>query len=284
MTHSAVHEASLSLPCRANRSGYVIAELGGNWTSCQLPPCAAAPRPAPRRQPPDPGPVRGRACGRQRPCGSGRQQTPGPAARRIPAPGRTITRGSHGPVSYRHGPAPRYLSHGPGRDHRPAEAARSDLPVGDGPGLRPHRRRHRRRGRSASHSTDSSSRVTRSSNISLKEAGMIGERAEHFEGKGTDLSALQSHVEGYLKGNGFTVQTSAPSAQGTVIQARKGGFLAGFVDADRALTIAIQEVPATSRSASASASGSSISRQRRSRPCSSRCCSCPWMWLRPPGT
>jgi hypothetical protein len=34
---------------------------------------------------------------------------------------------------------------------------------------------------------------------------MIGDRVEHFEGKGTDLSALQSHVEGYLKGDGFTV-------------------------------------------------------------------------------
>jgi hypothetical protein len=72
---------------------------------------------------------------------------------------------------------------------------------------------------------------------------MIGERVEHFEGKGTDLSVLQSHIEGYLKQNGFTVQTSAPSALGTVIQARKGGFLAGFIDADRALTIAIQGSP-----------------------------------------
>ena len=72
---------------------------------------------------------------------------------------------------------------------------------------------------------------------------MIGDRVEHFEGNGTDLSALQSHVEGYLKGDGFTVQTSAPSEQGTVIQARKGGFLAGFIDADRALTIAIQGSP-----------------------------------------
>ncbi len=72
---------------------------------------------------------------------------------------------------------------------------------------------------------------------------MVGDRVEHFEGKGTDLGALQSHVEGYLKGNGFTVQASAPSTQGTVIQARKGGFLAGFIDADRALTIAIQGSP-----------------------------------------
>ena len=73
---------------------------------------------------------------------------------------------------------------------------------------------------------------------------MVFDKVEHFQGKGTDLSALQSHVEEYLKGDRFTVQTSAPSAQGTVIQARKGGFLAGFIDADRALTIAIQGSPA----------------------------------------
>jgi len=73
---------------------------------------------------------------------------------------------------------------------------------------------------------------------------MVGSKVEHFEGKGTDLSALQSHIEEYLKGDGFTVQASAPSAQGTVIQARKGGFLAGFIDADRALTIRIEGSPA----------------------------------------
>jgi hypothetical protein len=73
---------------------------------------------------------------------------------------------------------------------------------------------------------------------------MVGSKVEHFEGKGTDLSALHSHIEEYLKGDGFTVQASAPSAQGTVIQARKGGFLAGFIDADRALTIRIEGSPA----------------------------------------
>jgi hypothetical protein len=72
---------------------------------------------------------------------------------------------------------------------------------------------------------------------------MVGSKVEHFEAKGTDLSALHSHIEEYLKGDGFTVQASAPSAQGTVIQARKGGFLAGFIDADRALTIRIEGSP-----------------------------------------
>jgi hypothetical protein len=47
------------------------------------------------------------------------------------------------------------------------------------------------------------------------------------------------HIEEYLKTDGFTVQTSAPSAHGVVIQARKGGFLRGVIAADRAMTIMI---------------------------------------------
>lgn len=69
---------------------------------------------------------------------------------------------------------------------------------------------------------------------------MLGDKEEHFEGKGTDLGALQTHLEEYLKSNGFTVQTSASSDQGVVVQAKKGGFLREVVDADRALTITIK--------------------------------------------
>jgi len=73
---------------------------------------------------------------------------------------------------------------------------------------------------------------------------MIGNKEEHFEGKGTELAALQSHIEEYLKKDGFTVQASAPSDQGVVIQAKKGGFLSKVVDADRALTISLAGTPA----------------------------------------
>ena len=72
---------------------------------------------------------------------------------------------------------------------------------------------------------------------------MIGDKVEHFQGRGTDLSAVQSHIEEYLKTDGFTVQTSAPSAQGVVIQAKKGGFLRGVIAADRAMTITIAGSP-----------------------------------------
>jgi hypothetical protein len=68
---------------------------------------------------------------------------------------------------------------------------------------------------------------------------MIGDKVERFQGKGKDPSAVQAHIEQYLKADGFTLQTSSPSAQGVVIQAKKGGFLRGVVDADRAMTITI---------------------------------------------
>jgi hypothetical protein len=73
---------------------------------------------------------------------------------------------------------------------------------------------------------------------------MIGKKELHYTGKGTDLGTLQSHIEEYLKADGFKVQTSAPSDKGSVLQARKGGFLRGVVDADRALTITITGDPA----------------------------------------
>lgn len=72
---------------------------------------------------------------------------------------------------------------------------------------------------------------------------MLGDKTEHFEGKGTDLSALGSHLEEYLKSDGFTVQTSPPSDQGTVIQATKKGFLRDVVAAERAFTITINGTP-----------------------------------------
>ena len=68
---------------------------------------------------------------------------------------------------------------------------------------------------------------------------MIGDKVEQFQGKDKDPSAVQSHIEQYLKSDGFTVQTASPSAQGVVLQAKKGGFLRGVVDADRAMTITI---------------------------------------------
>ena len=72
---------------------------------------------------------------------------------------------------------------------------------------------------------------------------MIGDKTEHFQGKGTDLAALQAHIVEYLEHDGFTVQASEPSAQGVVLQAKKGHILSGLIAADRALTITITGSP-----------------------------------------
>ena len=68
---------------------------------------------------------------------------------------------------------------------------------------------------------------------------MIGEKVQQFQGKGTDLDELQGKIQSYLRSEGFTVQTSPPSSHGTVIQAKKGGFLSEVIAADRALTILV---------------------------------------------
>jgi hypothetical protein len=72
---------------------------------------------------------------------------------------------------------------------------------------------------------------------------MLGDKSEHFQGKGTDLGALQAHIEKYLTDDGFKVQSSVSSDQGTVIQAKKEGFLRDVVDAERAFTITITGDP-----------------------------------------
>ena len=72
---------------------------------------------------------------------------------------------------------------------------------------------------------------------------MLGDKTEHFEGKGTNLTALESHLTEYLEADGFKVQTSPPSDKGTVLQAMKSGFLRDIVSADRAFTITISGSP-----------------------------------------
>jgi hypothetical protein len=78
----------------------------------------------------------------------------------------------------------------------------------------------------------------------LAEGGdMIGEKVRQYEGKNTDLDALKAKTEQYLEGDGFKVQSSTPSPHGTVVQARKGGFLSAVIAADRAFTILIDGEP-----------------------------------------
>lgn len=72
---------------------------------------------------------------------------------------------------------------------------------------------------------------------------MIGEKVLHFQGKGTDLTQLNQKIVSYLESDGFSVQSSTPSTQGTLLQAKKGGFLRGIVDADRAMSILVSGGP-----------------------------------------
>lgn len=72
---------------------------------------------------------------------------------------------------------------------------------------------------------------------------MIGEKVRHYEGKNTDLDALKAKIEEYLQRDGFKVQSSLPSAHGSLIQVRKGGFLSAVIAADRAFNILIDGQP-----------------------------------------
>jgi hypothetical protein len=79
--------------------------------------------------------------------------------------------------------------------------------------------------------------------LTVRSVMAIGEKVLHFQNKGTDLSTLQLQIENYLRNEGFSVQCSPRSTQGAVIQAKKGGFLRGVVDADRALSIMVSGNP-----------------------------------------
>ena len=72
---------------------------------------------------------------------------------------------------------------------------------------------------------------------------MIGEKVQRYQGKGTDLNHLADQIQQYLKGNGFKVQRSPDSGHGVVLQAKKGGFLAAVIAADRGLTVLVSGNP-----------------------------------------
>lgn len=72
---------------------------------------------------------------------------------------------------------------------------------------------------------------------------VVGEKVKQYEGKNTDLSALTTKTIQYLQGQGFKVQSSAPSPHGTLIQAQKGGFLRDIVTADRSFNIVLDGDP-----------------------------------------
>jgi hypothetical protein len=72
---------------------------------------------------------------------------------------------------------------------------------------------------------------------------MIGDKTVKYQGKNTDLNALNNSIVTYLQTEGFKVQAPKPSGLGWLIQAQKGGFLRDVISADRALNIMIQGQP-----------------------------------------
>lgn len=72
---------------------------------------------------------------------------------------------------------------------------------------------------------------------------MIGETVRHYQNKNTDQGQLKENIQQYLTSEGFKVQASTDGAHGTVLQAKKGGFLQGTIAADRALTVFISGAP-----------------------------------------
>jgi hypothetical protein len=71
----------------------------------------------------------------------------------------------------------------------------------------------------------------------------IGEKVMHFQNRGSNLNDLELKIENYLRNDGFLVQSSPRSTHGIVVQAKKGGFLRGVVDADRSLSIVLSGNP-----------------------------------------
>jgi hypothetical protein len=72
---------------------------------------------------------------------------------------------------------------------------------------------------------------------------MIGDKTVNYQGKNTDLKALNDSIVAYLKADGFKVQSPKPSGIGWLIQAQKGGFWHEVISAERALNIVIQGQP-----------------------------------------
>jgi hypothetical protein len=72
---------------------------------------------------------------------------------------------------------------------------------------------------------------------------MIGDKTIQYQGRNTDLNALEDGIVNYLRGDGFKVQIPKSSDGAWLVQAQKGGFLREIISAERALNIMIQGQP-----------------------------------------
>ena len=72
---------------------------------------------------------------------------------------------------------------------------------------------------------------------------MLADKSVNYQGKNTDLNALNESIVSYLKSDGFKVQAPKMSGGGWLIQAQKGGFLSDIISAERALNVTIKGQP-----------------------------------------
>jgi|SRR5271170_5270485 len=72
---------------------------------------------------------------------------------------------------------------------------------------------------------------------------MLGDKTVNYQGKNTDLNALNDSIVKYLQTDGFKVQAPKMPGGGWLIQAQKGGFLSDIISAERALNVTITGQP-----------------------------------------
>ncbi len=72
---------------------------------------------------------------------------------------------------------------------------------------------------------------------------MVAEKTIRFQGKNKDLGQLSQQITQKLQSEGYKVQSTASTTNGTVIQAAKAGILRDIITADRAFSILISGQP-----------------------------------------
>jgi hypothetical protein len=74
---------------------------------------------------------------------------------------------------------------------------------------------------------------------------MVGATKISFEGTSVDVADLAERIHQLLLSEGFQVEMTGTQQAGYILQARKGGFLAEIIDAERALLLHLAPQPVT---------------------------------------
>lgn len=74
---------------------------------------------------------------------------------------------------------------------------------------------------------------------------MAGKKTVTFGDKSVELGDLATKLRQLLESDGFSVEMTGDATKGFVLQAKKGGFLAEIIDAQRALVFSLTPSPVT---------------------------------------